>query len=182
MKKLFPWIATLIAICSIFITAMPAVSAKSFQLDYKTYKVKNKKLHKVNVADNNWSGVQTKINKVQVVTLAKKYKYESANDGTFNIDGFVRVHYIIKTSNNDVSIYPTQGTYSLDNGEQHEADSLENWDGDISKNVKKSGWVSIPVRNVKNIHSIRAKFDANYDTDDVDDDNQYKAYDLTVNF
>lgn len=182
MKSFNKLLLAAIAFISLFIITTSTASAKTFTLDYQDYSAKSIKDHKVNVTDSNWSGVNVKVNKVQVIKLAKKYKYKSANDGTFKINGFVRVHYIIRTGSKDVSIYPTQGTYSLNNGEQHEADSLESWDGDISSHVKKSGWVSIPVQNISDVNSIRAKFDANYETDDIDDDNQDYTYDMNINF
>ncbi|MCC6096999.1 hypothetical protein [Limosilactobacillus sp.] len=182
MKKIGKFLLPILAFVSIFIfTASPA-SAKKFTLDYDTYNAKSIKTYKTNASDSSWSGVNVKVNKIQVVKLAKKYKYNSANDGKFKINGFIRLHYVIQTGSKDVNIYPTQGTYSFSNGEQHQADSLENWDGSISSHVKKSGWVSIPVQKVSGVNSVRAKFDANYDTDNADDDNQYHTYDMNINF
>ncbi len=178
-KKYLLFIASVILVLAFTVTN---VSAKTFTLDYTNYSVKSTKTHKVNVSDNNWAGVNLKINKIQLIKLSKKYKYKSANDGTFNINGFIRVHYIVHTGDKDISIYPTQGTYSLSNSEQHEADSMESWDGDISSHVKKSGWVTIPVKNISDIKSVRAKFDANYESNDIDDDNQYYTYDITASF
>lgn len=178
-KKYLLFITSVILVLAFTVTN---VSAKTFTLDYNNYSVKSTKTYKVNVSDNNWAGVNLKINKIQLIKLSKKYKYKSANDGTFSINGFIRVHYIVHTGDKDISIYPTQGTYSLSNSEQHEADSMESWDGDISSHVKKSGWVTIPVKNISDIKSVRAKFDANYESNDIDDDNQYYTYDITASF
>lgn len=185
MKQVWKAILGILAVVTLFFCVSASVtpaSAKKLTVDYKTYKVKKDKTYKTTAENTEWSGVSVKIDKVRVYKLAKSYKYKSANDGTYKINGFVKLHYVIKNGDTDISIYPTQGTYSFNNSEQHEADTLESWDGDISANVKKTGWVTVPVRKVSNLSSIRAKFDASYETDDYDDDNQYYTYDMTVDF
>lgn len=148
-------------------------------LDYKDYSVASSKIYNVNYSNSDWNEATVKVNKVKVYKLAKPYKYESANDGTFKANGFVRLYFTIKT-NSDVSIYPTQGIAVYSNGEQHEADSLESWDGDISSGVTKSGTVTLPVKDLSkdsSLSSIRFKFDAN-DQNNIETDH---SYDMTIN-
>ena len=158
-------------------------SLKTIEVSYTDYKVAAEKTFSVNYSNTSWNAANVKIDKVTVYKLSKPYKYESANDGKFNVNGFVRFHVSI-TANRDVSIYPTQGTAVYSNGEQHEADSSESWDGDISKGATKSGNVTVPVKDLSNTSSLktlRFKFDGNYDTDDYDDDNSNKTFDITLN-
>lgn len=152
-------------------------------VDYKKYDVDSKKVYKLNYTDSSWNAAQVKVDKVTVYKLAEDYKYDSTNDGKFTIDGFVRIHMTVAPTR-DISIYPTQGTVVYNNGEQHEADSDETWDGDIAKGASKSGTVTIPVKNLgseTSLKTIRFKFDGNYDTDDMDDNNSDKTYDITMN-
>ena len=128
-------------------------------VDYKVYEIASEKSFKPNYK------------------TAKTYKYDSANDGKFNIQGFLQLHYVIKTKA-DVSVYPTQGTYIYSNGEQHEADSTESWDGDISKNVSKQGTVTVPVEQISNVKSVRVKFDAS--GQDFSDDSLDHDFDFTI--
>ncbi len=181
MKKLARLLVALTAILGVFLVTNTNASAKKITVSYKSYAVKKVQTHKTATSNSEWSGVTVKVDKIKVYKLAKSYKYKSSNDGTFKIKGFVRVHYVINSGDKDVSLYPTQGTYSFNNGEQHEADAMESWDGDISANVKKTGWVTIPARSTSNLSPVRAKFDASYDTDDVDD-NSFYTYDMTIDF
>ncbi|MHC9536838.1 CD20-like domain-containing protein [Dellaglioa sp. BT-FLS60] len=156
---------------------------KSITVAYTDYKFNDSKNYAVNFTDNSWAGTKVKIDKVTVYKLVKSYSYESANDGTFNAAGFVQLHFSV-TPSKDISFYPTQGTAIFSNGEQHEADSDENWDGDIANKVTKDGTVTIPVKSLKKVTSltsIRFKFDADYDTDNYDDEDAYHTYDLTLN-
>ncbi|KRL02493.1 hypothetical protein [Liquorilactobacillus capillatus] len=157
--------------------------SKKITISYQDYDVANSKAYSTNFSDSNWAGTSVKVDKVTVYKLAKDYKYKSANDGTFQVNGFVRIHFTISPTR-DISIYPTQGTAIYSNGEQHEADSDESWDGEISKGANKSGDVTIPVKSLSSVSSlktIRYKFDANYDTDDYEDENSSHTYDFTLN-
>lgn len=158
-------------------------TSSTLKVDYDSYDVANKKTYNVNYSDVNWSAATIKVDKVTVYKLTKSHKYESANDGNFQANGFVRIHFIVSPTR-DIDAYPTQGTAIYSNGEQHEADSLESWDGEIAKGVTKSGNVTIPVKDLTNsssLKNIRYKFDADYDTDDIDDDNSDHTYDFTLN-
>ncbi|MFT9050037.1 hypothetical protein [Liquorilactobacillus nagelii] len=155
-------------------------ASSKITVSYKDYKVASQKTYDTNYSDTGWSPAAVTVKKVVIYKLAKPYKYESANDGTFQITGFVRMYYTIK-ANRDISIYPSQGTYVYSNGEQHEADVGEGWDGDISSGATKTGTVEVPVKDTSNISTIRSKFDANYDTSNYDDDNANHTYDFTIN-
>lgn len=162
----------------------PAEKAeKNITVDYDFYHVVSEKVYKLNYSDTSWNAATVKVDKVTVYKLTHGYKYKSANDGTFQATGFVRIHLTV-SPNRDISAYPAQGTAIFSNGEQHEADSGESWDGDIAKGAIKSGNVTIPVKDLSSpssLKSIRFKFDANYDTNNMDDDNSNKTYDMTLN-
>lgn len=160
-----------------------ATSSSKLTLDYEDYDVSKTKTYSVNYSDTSWNAGSVKVDKVTVYKLTKPYKYESANDGTFKANGFVRLHFTVNAKR-DISMYPTQGTVSYSNGEQHEADSLESWDGDISKGVTKSGNVTLPIKSLDSVTSLknlRYKFTGDYDTDDYEDDNADKDFDITIN-
>ncbi|WP_195555702.1 DUF4190 domain-containing protein [Weissella cibaria] len=155
----------------------------TIEVNYTDYDVKDSKTYTVNYTDNTWSAANVKINSVTVYKLAKAYTYDSANDGKFNVNGFVRLNVSVSPSR-DVQMFPTQGTLVLDNGEQHEADSTESWDGDISSGATKTGDITIPVSDLaaaNSINNLRFKFDSFYDTDDYDDDNSNHDYDMSFN-
>lgn len=155
-------------------------SSHTITVDYKKYKIKSMKNFRINYTDDSWAGGDIKINKVVVYKTVKPYKYESANDGTFNINGFVKVYMTIK-SKNDITINPTEGTFSYSNGEQHEADSLEDWDGNINNGVSKSGTITIPVEKLastSSLKSIRMRFDGY--SQDTDDESLDKNFDFSI--
>ncbi len=152
----------------------------SLKVDYKSYKIKAIKTYRVNYTDHSWDGGDVKINKIVIYQTAKPYKYDSANDGKFTIHGFAKIYMSVKAAD-DISIYPTQGTYSYSNGEQHEADSMEDWDGDINDGIKKSGTITLPIQKLSStssLKSIRMKFDAS--SQDEDNESMDKTFDLTI--
>lgn len=155
----------------------------TIEVNYDDYDVKDSKTYTVNYTDNTWSAANVKVNSVTVYKLAKAYTYDSANDGKFNVNGFVRLNVSLSPSR-DVKMFPTQGTLVLDNGEQHEADSTESWDGDISSGATKTGDITIPVSDLaaaNSINNLRFTFNSFYDTDDYDDDNSNYDYDMSFN-
>lgn len=153
---------------------------QSINVDYKDYQIKAVKTFRINYTDHSWDGGDIKINKVNIYQTKKPYKFDSANDGKFTIHGFARI-YMTVNADDDISIYPTDGTYSYSNGEQHEVDSSENWDGNINDGSKKSGTVTVPIEELSStssLKSIRMKFDAS--SQDTDDDSLDKTFDLTI--
>ena len=150
---------------------------KTLTVSYKNYEISSEKTFKPNYMNNSWAGGSVSVNRITLYKTAKAYNYDSANDGKFTIQGFMQIHYVIKTKA-DVSVYPTQGTYIYSNGEQHGADSTESWDGDISKNVTKQGTVTVPVEKISNVNSVRVKFDAS--GQDFSDDSLDHDFDFTI--
>ncbi|WP_270448882.1 hypothetical protein [Lactobacillus delbrueckii] len=151
---------------------------KTLTVSYKNYEISSEKTFKPNYTNNSWAGGSVSVDSITLYKTAKAYNYDSANDGKFTIQGFMQIHYVIKTKA-DVSVYPTQGTYIYSNGEQHGADSTESWDGDISKNVTKQGTVTVPVEKISNVNSVRVKFDAS--GQDFSDDSLDHDFDFTIN-
>jgi hypothetical protein len=150
---------------------------KTLTVSYKNYEISSEKTFKPNYTNNSWAGGSVSVDSITLYKTAKAYNYDSANDGKFTIQGFMKIHYVIKTKA-DVSVYPTQGTYIYSNGEQHGADSTESWDGDISKNVTKQGTVTVPVEKISNVNSVRVKFDAS--GQDFSDDSLDHDFDFTI--
>ena len=150
---------------------------KTLTVSYKNYEISSEKAFKPNYTNNSWAGGSVSVDSITLYKTAKAYNYDSANDGKFTIQGFMQIHYVIKTKA-DVSVYPTQGTYIYSNGEQHGADSTESWDGDISKNVTKQGTVTVPVEKISNVNSVRVKFDAS--GQDFSDDSLDHDFDFTI--
>ncbi|EJF02127.1 hypothetical protein [Liquorilactobacillus mali] len=153
--------------------------ASSITVDYNKYAVGSTKSFTTNYTDSSWNDATVTVNKVTIYKLTKPHKYNSANDGKFNAEGFVRLYFTV-TAKSDISLYATQGTAIYSNGEQHEADSLENWDGDINNGATKTGAVTLPVESLANTSSlttIRYKFTANPQSDMSVE----KDYDFTLN-
>ncbi|MCC4346153.1 hypothetical protein [Limosilactobacillus reuteri] len=152
-------------------------SPSKITVDYDDYNVKSSKTYKVDYSNNDWDEADVKINKVTVYKLAKPYKFDSANDGKYDINGFIKLDMTIK-ANGDISIYPQQGTAVI--GSEQEEAVGESWDGDINKGAEKSGEVYIPVKDLEkttSISNIRFKFSGN-DQNDMESDHDY---DLTLN-
>lgn len=108
-------------------------SPSKITVDYDDYNVKSSKIYKVDYSNNDWDEADVKINKVTVYKLAKPYKFDSANDGKYDINGFIKLDMTIK-ANGDISIYPQQGTAVI--GSEQEEAVGESWDGDINKVLK----------------------------------------------
>lgn len=146
-------------------------------VDYNDYDVDDAKTYKVNYSNTEWQSANVKIDKITVYKLSKPYKFESANNGKFNINGFIKIHMKIK-ANSDISIYPEQGTANFGSEQQDSAD--ESWDGDLNKGATKSGNVYIPVKDLKSVTSIknlRFKFSGN-GQNNMDDNYDY---DISLN-
>ena len=150
---------------------------KTLTVSDKKYELSSETSFKPNYTNNSWAGGSVSVDSITLYKTAKAYNYDSANDGKFTIQGFMQIHYVIKTKA-DVSVYPTQGTYIYSNGEQHGADSTESWDGDISKNVTQQGTVTVPVEKISNVNSVRVKFDAS--GQDFSDDSLDHDFDFTI--
>lgn len=159
---------------------------KTVTVDGLKYDYKDSKTYKVNYSDSSWNIAKMTVNSVTVYKLDDGYEYDSANDGEFDIDGFVSINMTIN-ANQDVNAYPTQSTVSFDNGEQHESDT-GTWDGEIASGVTKSGNVVVPITSLDksdSISTMRLKFDADILTEDstdaeYEDENSEHSYDMTI--
>ena len=154
-------------------------SSKTVTINMEDYDVKKQKTFKTDFSDESWAGTKVAVDKVEIDTLDKPTEYESANDGTFDIKGVMRIHTSV-TPQRDINFYPTQGKITA-GSEQEEATGDESWDGEISNGATKDGWATFPLKSTKDISSVRFQFDADYDTDDIDDENSSKTYDVTLN-
>jgi hypothetical protein len=156
-------------------------NSKQLEINYDDYRLKDQKDYTADFTDESWVDTKVVIDKVEIDQVAAQ-EYDSANDGKFDVNGFVRLHMSV-TPTRDINFYPTQGTAIYNDGQQQEATGNESWDGEIAKDATKDGWISFPVKelnNVTDLTSIRLKFTADYDTDNYEDDAAYQDYDLTL--
>lgn len=157
-----------------------SANSKQLEINYDD-QLEDQKDYTADFTDESWVDTKVVIDKVEIDQVAAQ-EYDSANDGTFDVNGFVRLHMSV-TPTRDINFYPTQGTAIYNDGQQQEATGNESWDGEIAKDATKDGWISFPVKelnNVTDLTSIRLKFTADYDTDDYEDDAAYQDYDLTL--
>lgn len=154
-------------------------SSKTVTIDMEDYKVADQKTFNTDYSDSAWAGTKVTVDKVEIDTLKNPIEYDSANDGKFDIQGVMRIHTSV-TPQRDINFYPTQGKI-IAGSEQEEATSDESWDGEISNGATKDGWATFPLKSTKDISNVRFQFDADYDTDDMDDENFSKTYDITLN-
>ncbi|MFT9039507.1 hypothetical protein [Schleiferilactobacillus harbinensis] len=158
-----------------------STSDKTIDFDNAKHKVLTSATYPVQWSDVSWVGTQVKVDKA---LLIKVPPFKDDGDGK-TYQGIVVMHFKI-TAARDINIYPTQGTLVTSDGQQAEADSYDSddFDGAIAKGVTKDGYVAWELPKMddpKAIKTLRVKFDANYDTDDMDDDNSSKTYDFTIN-
>lgn len=152
------------------------------KIDNGTATVLSKQTYDPNWSDNTWAGTTVKIDKVTVIKI-KPLKDTSENSNVYN--GIVKVHYEVSPTQ-DIQFYATQGTLNTNDGQQVDANlySSDNFDGDINSGATKSGNVIYMLKtldDVKNLTSLRLKWHASYETDDYEDENAYKDYDITIN-
>ncbi|WP_125980084.1 hypothetical protein [Loigolactobacillus iwatensis] len=182
-KKLFGLI--FLAFASLLLAIVypnQSVNANIRKYDNRTVKVQKMKTYKVGVTDTAWAGTHVKISRVKVVKF-KKFK-DPITKKTYH--GYVAVKMSVNPTQRDISFNPTLGSVLTSDGQQVDADGFDSgsWDGDLDKGVKRSGTVYFnltKLKNPKKIKSIRLKWDADYETDDVNDNNANKTYDITVN-
>lgn len=142
--------------------------------------IENRKAYNTSFSDNNWAGVEVNVDKVSVIKTSPMTSYSNDNYG-----GFVAIHYIINNSQRDISIYPKQASISTNYGEQIDGDSFstDSWDGALMKGTNRDGWGIYPLSKLENanqLKNLRTSFNANYDTDNVDDDNANHDYDISL--
>lgn len=156
-------------------------AGKTIEFGYEKHPILAEATYPVQWSDNSWAGTQVKVDKARVIQV-KPFK-DSGNGKTYQ--GIVLMHFSI-TAARDISIYPSQGTLVTSDGQQADADTYngDDFDGDIAKGVTKDGYVLWELEKMtdpKAIKTLRVKFHANYETDDMDDDNAYKDFDFTIN-
>lgn len=159
-------------------------ASPSVTVDDEKYAISDKKAYKVNYSDSNWAPAKIGVDKVTVYKLAKPHQFESSEDGKFNIEGYVRLHFSVSPTR-DINAYPTMGTVIYSNGEQDDADAPEGWDGEIARGATKAGDVTLPIQKLNSagsLKTLRYKFDTDYETDNDDDENSDHTYDFTLNF
>ncbi|WP_297819811.1 hypothetical protein [uncultured Lactobacillus sp.] len=153
---------------------------KGVTFDGDAFPISAKKIYNTNYTDKTWPGGTVEIKSVQIYKLKSPHQYESANDGTYEVNGVLKIDMIVKAAQ-DISIYPTQGTVVLSNGEQEDATNDDNWDGDIKAGAIKNGVATFPIKNlssVSDIKNIRFTFSGN--AQDTDNDGLDKDFDLTI--
>ncbi|MFC6274863.1 DUF805 domain-containing protein [Levilactobacillus tangyuanensis] len=131
-----------------------------------------------------WAQSTFAIDKVTLYKTDGVYTQGSGKDKS-DFNGVVKVHMSIDAGR-DISAYPTQATLSTDDGQQVDVDSLDSddFDGDLNSGTQSDGdlYFLLPtLDDVSDLSSIRLKWDASYDTDDYDDDNDFKNFDATIN-
>lgn len=142
--------------------------------------ISDSKKYSTTYSDSSWAGTTVKIDKVTVYKTDGEYS--DGNDGKFN--GVAKIHFDIKAGR-DISIYASQATLNTDDGQQVDADVFDSddFDGDLNSGADSKGnvYFLLPkLSSVSDLHTLRLKFDSNYDTDDYDDDNSSHTYDVTV--
>lgn len=162
-------------------TTTKKTDVQTIDFDNATRDITSQSIHKVDFKDTSWAGTTVTINQAKLIKV-KAFKDDGDNK---TYQGIVGVHFTI-TAARDISIYPSQGTLITSDGQQSDADGYDSddFDGDLGKGVTKDGTVyfELPKLNdPKSIKSLRLKWSANYDTDNMDDNGQYKDYDVTIN-
>lgn len=155
--------------------------SKTIALDNDSADIIKEVSYNPNYNDNSWAGTNVNIDRIKVATI-KPFKDKEENNNIYK--GLVIVHFNVQASQ-DIDFYPTQGTLVTSDGQQVDANSYssDDFDGEIAKGAKKSGNVLFTLttlNNPKDLKNIRLKWDADYETDNMDDDNAYKTYDITI--
>lgn len=155
-------------------------SSEKITYNYQDVSVISKATYPVSYSDNSWAGTTVGIDKV---TVYRVKPFTDASKKTYQ--GLVTAHFKIHTTR-DISIYPSQGTLVTSDGQQVDGTNFsgDNFDGQISKDVDRSGtvvWALEKMNDPKSLKTLRLKWSANYDTNDMEDDNANKDYDATIN-
>lgn len=148
-------------------------------VDSEETKVVAQKDYSLDFTDDSWAEMKVKVDKVSIL------KVDDFEDFSGNKpEGFIILHLSLFDLTRDVTAYPQQGTILTSDGEQTDGSySLDAWDGDLMKGAKKEGYAAYELKkldNVESVKNIRFTFNANYDTDDFDDNNAFHDYDMTI--
>ncbi|MDN3037220.1 DUF4352 domain-containing protein [Enterococcus faecium] len=126
-----------------------------------------------------WKGLVTKINKVVIAELTDDELEKQGLENKYAVQVYFSID---NTSDTDFNIYPDQSTLVIE-GQQIEAEMFlsDSIGGEILSGVSKEGIVtfSVPkIEDVSNVANIRLKWEADYDTDNYDEES-YKEFDVT---
>ena len=160
--------------------AVTPAKAKTISFDNGDKKIVSEVTYPVKLTDTSWAGTTVSIDKARIIQV-KPFKDDGDNK---MYQGIILVHFNVKATR-DIDFYPSQGTIVTSDGQQSDADSYDSdqFDGSISKGVSKDGTVAFEIprmTNPKAIKTLRLKWDADYDTDNMDDSNSNKTYDVTI--
>lgn len=155
--------------------------AKKLELSYNEFTIKDEKAFTTNWSDASWAGVNVKIDNVTVYKI-EPYKDDDGKE----INGIIAVHFNIDNTQRDIDYYPSQATLITNDGQQTGATDYkpDEFDGQIAKGVKREGTVYFEIPNLDSVSSlknIRLQWDGDYETDDYEDENADKTYDITIN-
>ncbi|GEO73314.1 hypothetical protein FD30_GL000467 [Levilactobacillus namurensis DSM 19117] len=156
-------------------------NSKSIQLSDAKIDIADQKEYATDFSDSSWTNTNFVIDKVTVYKTEGTYKDGDKSD----FKGIVKVHMKIRAGR-DLTTYPAQGTLSTNDGQQVDADmhDSDDFDGELNANANREGniYFLIPKLNsVKDLSTIRLKWSAYYETDNIDDENDHKEYDTTLN-
>jgi len=159
-----------------------STSTDSIDLDDSTIDIADKQSYSLNYSET-WSESTFSIDKVTVYQTDGEYSEGSGHDKT-SFNGIVKVHMAIDAGR-DIDAYPTQATLSTSDGQQVDADmsDSDDFDGELDSGTQTDGnvYFLLPkLDDVSDLTSIRLKWSADYDTDDMDDDDAYKDFDATL--
>lgn len=146
----------------------------------KIYFIKAKK-YIIDENDSSWSGAEAKVSNVTIYKTEDGYSYGTKR-GRKSIQGILALKVKVKALK-DIQVLMNSATISIPSiNEQHDVETKDDWD-EIDKGISKTGTVYIPIyklSNIKNIKSLRFKFDCQLqDSDDIDDMDH--TYDMTIN-
>ncbi|NRO05396.1 hypothetical protein [Lactobacillus helveticus] len=145
----------------------------------KIYYTSSKK-YKVNTTDTSWSAATAKVNSVTVYKTDEGYTYGSKR-GHNKVQGMLAVNVTVKALK-DIDLSMDSATISIPSiNEQHDIETKDEWD-DLDKGISKTGTLYAPIyklSNVKDIKSLRFKFDAEQEDTDADDFDH--TYDMNIN-
>ncbi|CAM3117216.1 DUF805 domain-containing protein [Lactiplantibacillus plajomi] len=145
--------------------------------------IDDQQTYTASISDSSWANSTFKIDEVTVYKTDGSYTSGSGSDKE-EFNGIVKVHMNIHAGQ-DISAYPTQGELSTNDGQQVDADyDSDDFDGDLNSGTNSDGdvYFLLPkLAKVSDITSVRLKWDASYETDDYDDDNDFKTFDTTIN-
>ncbi|PTM21377.1 hypothetical protein DA798_10435 [Lactobacillus sp. PFC-70] len=155
----------------------------SITIDDDSIDVTDQQAYESSFSDSSWANSTFKINEITVYKTDGTYTNGSGSDKE-EFNGIVKVHMSIHAGQ-DISAYPTQAELSTNDGQQVDADlDSDDFDGDLNSGTNSDGnvYFLLPqLDNVSDLTSIRVKWDASYETDDYDDDNDFKTFDATIN-